>query len=239
MKVHILAALETNYFFVLESEGKAIALDPGDAAPIIALLESQNLDLEAIWLTHHHWDHVDGVEDLLRFQNVKVFAPEHDLSRIPCRADGLREGDQVVFGGEIFKVLELPGHTLGSLAFYNPSRNWLFSADTLFSLGCGRLFEGTPEQMMKSLNRIKSLPKETEIYFSHEYTLKNLEFLKSIQEKVSLKTPIKDLEKAIHSRLSKDGKTVPSRLEFELKNNPFLNADLEVFTTIRALRNQF
>lgn len=239
MKVHCLKALETNYFFVLEKNGKAVVFDPGDAQVISQFLSKSHLQLEAIWCTHHHWDHIDGVNDLLEEFSVPVFASDYDLNRLPFQAHGLKENDFVEFQEHRFKVLELPGHTLGHIGFYCDKSKMLFSADTLFSLGCGRLFEGTPEQMFKTLEKLKSLPSDTWIYFSHEYTIKNFEFLRSVFDKAPCEGSLNDLEKSLRGRLASEGKTVPSTLEFELRNNPFLRSDLKTFTEIRSLRDQF
>lgn len=239
MKVHSLPALDSNYFFALEEQGRAVVFDPGEEEVISRFLKEQRLELEAIWCTHHHWDHIDGVNGLLKKFNVPVFAPEYDLYRLPFKASGLKEGDHVKFHDHSFQILEFPGHTLGHIGYYSEKLKTLFSGDTLFSLGCGRLFEGTPEQMHKTLAKIKSLPPDTSIYFSHEYTLKNLEFLRSVKDQVDHKEPLSELERLIQNRLASEGKTVPTTLNFELKHNPFLYSDLRTFTRIRQLRNQF
>lgn len=239
MKIHLLPALDSNYFFVFEANGKALVIDPGDEAPILEFLKQNHLELEAIWLTHHHWDHTDGVSGVLSQFNVPVYASAKDTHRLEFPTQELHEGDKVSFQGNEFDVLEIPGHTLGQIAFYSEDLNSLFVGDTLFSLGCGRLFEGSPSQMHDSLNRIKKFPPETLIYCGHEYTLKNLEFLKTVKELVPPEDSIEDIEQSIKEKISKTGRSVPTLLSFEMRNNPFLRSDLKTFAEIRAQRDLF
>lgn len=239
MKIHLIPALESNYFFILEANRKAVVIDPGDEVPILHFLKEHRLELEAIWLTHHHWDHTDGVAGVLSQFNVPVYASAKDTFRLQFPTKKLREGDKVSFHGNEFTVFEIPGHTLGQIAFYSQSLKTLFPGDTLFSLGCGRLFEGTQKQMFESLNRIKQLPPDTLIYCGHEYTLKNLEFLKTVKELTPPEDSIQSIEKEVKGKIEQLGRSIPTLLSFEMKNNPFLRSDLETFTELRRQRDHF
>lgn len=260
IKVHLLPALESNYIFALEDSKKnsAVVVDPGDAEVVSEFLGQRGLRLEQIWCTHHHWDHTDGVAGLLkRFspktneahsrlhgdsQRVSVYAFKGDLRRLAFKEHvvGVSEDDVLHFGAVDFGIIEIPGHTSGQVCFYSESEGVAFPGDTLFSLGCGRLFEGTPEQMMKSLEKLKRLPPDTLIYCGHEYTEKNFEFLKSVSDLVPPEDSLKSIEAQIKERFVRlGGRSVPTPLEFELRNNPFLRSDLETFTRIRELRNSF
>lgn len=239
MKIHCLPALQTNYFFILEQEGQALILDPGDAKPIFDFLENNGLKPTAIWCTHHHWDHTDGLQSLVEHFRLPVFASDYDLPRLPVSAHGLREGDEIKFQDHCFQVIEFKGHTLGHIGFHCEKEKWLFCGDTLFSLGCGRLFEGSPEQMHDSLQKIKKLPRETQVYCSHEYTMVNLEFLKTYEHLCPPEENLQNLKAFLEKRLQQEGKTIPTSVDFELRNNPFLRSDLSLFTYLRQQRNHF
>ena len=232
-------AFSDNYLWVLSSaktQGKGsaqsdkgmVVVDPGDASPVLQALKTNRGTLEAILITHHHADHIGGLETLLKhFPDAQVYAP--DDSRIHSVNQIVREGDTVFLNclGCEFSVIEVPGHTRSHIAYYGDGK--LFCGDTVFACGCGRLFEGTPEQMHASLTKILALPDDTEIYCAHEYTLDNIAFAKWVEP------DNRDLIAREHSEQEKrhrDVPTVPSTLRLEKQTNPFLRFDEE--SVIRA-----
>jgi len=243
MKVHLFPALDTNYFYLLEENKKAVIFDPGTAQPVLRELEKHSLQPEAIWLTHHHVDHIGGVATLVQRFQIPVYAPAGDLSRLPFPALPVHEGDLLDFQGFSFEVLEIPGHTLNHVAYFCAKEELLFSGDTVFSLGCGRLFEGTPKQMHDSLQKIQNLPSQTLLFFAHEYTKTNLEFLKSQRalhrDLIDTKDSLERIEEHVLRLLESQGRTTPTSIQFEKDNNPFFRLDLEGFTKLRQLRNQW
>jgi len=249
-----LPAFTDNYIWLLEtSDGRCAVVDPGEAGPVLAELDSRNLKLEAILLTHHHGDHVGGVREILARFPVPVYGSAD--SRVPFIDHPLKDGEQIQLLGTSFQVLAIPGHTLDHIAFYGESPEpRLFCGDTLFAAGCGRIFEGTPEQMHTSLTKLAGLPDSTEIYCAHEYTLSNLKFALSLEpDNPQLQQRFAQCEE-LRSRLQP---TLPSRMDLERATNPFLrsndpaikaavqqsgasaNSDLEVFTQVRRLKDHF
>jgi hydroxyacylglutathione hydrolase len=213
-------AFKDNYLWLIHDGVHAAAVDPGDAGPILAALQSHKLALTAILLTHHHADHIGGVDGLLERFAVPVFGPEHD--GIAAVTQPVSEGDRVSVPGLDLEldVLEVPGHTKGHIAYVRRSGlHWLFCGDTLFAGGCGRLFEGTPEQMVVSLSKLAALPEDTQVYCAHEYTLSNLRFALAVEpgnEALQLRVQLEDAKR-------KGGvPTVPSSMGLELATNPFL-----------------
>ena len=179
MEVFRLPVLSDNYVFVLfdPRDRSAAVVDPAVAEPVLAKLGELDAQLVAIFNTHHHFDHVGGNRQLLaRFPEAVVYGGKEDRRRIPGLQAALAAGDRVEFGGETGRVLFVPGHTRGHIAYYFPESGHLFCGDTLFAGGCGRLFEGTPAQMRRSLEQLRALPAETSVWCAHEYTLKNLKF---------------------------------------------------------------
>jgi len=219
LKVLAVPAFQDNYVWLVHDGVHAAVVDPGDAAPVLDALKAHRLSLSAILLTHHHADHVGGVPALLRGHDVPVFGPARE--DIPQITQPLTEGNTIAVPdlGLKLAVLDVPGHTRGHIAFFSPDNAWLFCGDTLFAGGCGRLFEGTPEQMVASLTKLASLPDTTQIYCAHEYTLANLRFAREVEPgNGELTTRIK-LEQA---KRDQGLPTLPSTLGTEKATNPFL-----------------
>ena len=240
LDVQILPIFEDNYVFIItRAESKTcVVIDPGDAKPVQQFLVDQNLTLEAIVLTHHHPDHIGGALILKELWQVPVYAPLKNISQISFATNFVVEGQSIILLNEDlkFKTLELPGHTLGHVAYYERNQNWLFSGDVLFGLGCGRLFEGTFAQGYESLKRIKSLPNETLVYCTHEYTEENLRFCKSLPSNTD---ELKIYEDLLIQKRAANSPSVPLNLGIEKLANPFLLAkDLEQFTFLRDLKNR-
>lgn len=230
---------EDNYVYLFKDNktNKTAVIDPGDFDTVQVFLEKNNLKLDYILNTHHHWDHTGGNLKLKQEWKCSVYGFKEDSQRIPGIDFGLKEGDTVFVGGLCFKVFYVPGHTLGHIAFWNKENKVLFCGDTVFAMGCGRLFEGSPQQMFNSLDKIKKLPKDSLLYCAHEYSLKNAQFALTIEPNN------KDLQQRLQkiSLLRKQGKaTVPFYLKEELLTNPFFRAKTAPeFAKIRKLRDQF
>jgi hydroxyacylglutathione hydrolase len=242
-------AFSDNYIWLLHNARHAVVVDPGDARPVIDALKKLNLTLAAILITHHHSDHIDGVEALLAHQTAPVYAPKYE--NFSFKHTPLAEGDEITLPeiGQNFRILWLPGHTLGHVAYMND--DYLLCGDVLFGAGCGRLFEGTPAQMLESLKRLKTLKPSTQVFCTHEYTAKNIEFALTLEpENDDL---INRKQQVLTSR-TQNRPSLPSTIELELKTNPYLRCEqttiiknsrannpdeLSVFTAIRALRNHF
>ncbi len=250
-QLHILPipALVDNYIWLLHNNHNAVVVDPGDANPVIETLSRHHLTLSAILITHHHHDHIDGVEMLLAHQKVPVYAPKYEQFKFDHIE--VSEGDNIHLDAINlnFTVWWLPGHTLGHIVYL--ADYYLFCGDVLFSAGCGRLFEGSPEQMLHSLNRLKKLNPETKVFCTHEYTSKNIDFALTLEPDNS--ALLKRQAEVMHLR-SKGESSLPSTIAQELDINPFLrchvpsiisnsgadnNDELSVFSKIRTLRNHY
>lgn len=246
VRVELIPIFEDNYVFVLvDSESQeALVVDPGESSATKAYLQENDLKLKGILLTHHHNDHIGGAENLKKHFGAPVWAPLKNKSQIPFADTYVKDGDVVEFDGLRFEVMALPGHTIGHVAFFSPLRRWLFSGDVLFGLGCGRLFEGTPEQGYESLQKVKSLPAQTLVYCAHEYTETNLQFCKmlSMFDDAPIMGGDEDLELYENELTNKRGMNLPSvplKLFIELKVNPFLLAkNVQQFANLRDLRNR-
>ena len=239
MKVEIIKCLKDNYSYVIidEKYNHACVVDPSEAEPIISFVESKNIKLKFVLNTHHHYDHVGGNNDLKKKYKIKIFGFKNDKLRIP-NIDILLENNEI-WKSENFeaKIIHIPGHTSGHICFYFIKEKIAFTGDTLFSLGCGRIFEGTYEQMYDSLNKLKKLPPDTKIYCGHEYTLQNSLFC-SKYDKNNKNLKKKILE--IKHKLEKNLPTIPSTLKEELTYNIFLRAkNLEDFSKLRDLKDNF
>lgn len=249
-EISLIPAFKDNYIWLLTQGNRAFVVDPGDAAPVLAKLDADDLRLEGILITHHHADHQGGIAELKARYQAEVFAPAEE-SITGCSRP-LSGGERIDVLGQMLNVMAVPGHTLGHIAYFGPGV--LFCGDTLFGAGCGRLFEGTPAQMSASLDSIASLPDETRIYCAHEYTEANLRFALAVEPE----------NPAVHQRVAKVAalraaglSSVPSVLAEEKATNPFLRcaepavieAGLQhaavdrsktaIFAAIRGWRNNF
>lgn len=256
MQIDRLPVLSDNYIFLLLDPEKrqAAVVDPAVAAPVLERLRSLQFQLVTIFNTHHHHDHVGGNQELLQhFPATVVYGGAEDRGRIPGQQVFLHPGDRVNFAQRTAEVLFVPGHTRAHIAYYFPPVNHssgeLFCGDTLFAGGCGRLFEGTPAQMVNSLNQLRQLPDNTRVWCAHEYTLKNLQFARTIEpENIELQTRLAQVDLARQHFQP----TVPSELGLEKRTNPFLRWDvpqvqqsvkgqdgIQTFTRLRGRKDQY
>ncbi len=239
MKVEIISCLRDNYSYLIidETNNLACVVDPSEARPIIDYLKNKNINLKYILNTHHHFDHVGGNEELKKKYNAIVVGYKHDSERIP-EIDILLEDNEIWERDNfVAKIIHVPGHTKGHICFNFYKEKLLFTGDTLFSLGCGKIFEGTYEQMFNSLKKIKALPLDTKIFCGHEYTLNNSKFcIKLDNENLSLQKKIQDIKIKLNDNLP----TIPSTLKEEMDCNIFLRAkDVKTFSKLRDLKDNF
>ena len=238
MIVKIIPCLQDNYsYLIIDENNNACVIDPSEAKPVIDLVERKKINLKYILNTHHHYDHIGGNEELKKKYNSIVVGYKDDAERIPG-INVLVENNQV-WKNDNFeaKIIHIPGHTTGHISFHFFNEKLIFTGDTLFSLGCGKIFEGTYQEMFESLNKIKSLPADTKIYCGHEYTLQNSKFcIKHDPENTNLQN--KMLE--IAEKLEKAQPTIPSTLKDEIECNIFLRANnIESFSKLRDLKDNF
>lgn len=225
MELLALPAFADNYVWMLHDGHEALVVDPGEAAPVIQALRARGLELTGILVTHHHGDHVGGLTELQTLLRGSVFATGDEA--IPGPHQGVHDGDTVHWNGLSFQVLSVPGHTAGHVAYYCEQPGdaagtpLLFCGDTLFSGGCGRLFEGTPAQMLASLDRLATLPGDTRVCAAHEYTLSNLRFARHVDPD---NTALAAYEAQCEARRAAGQPTLPSTIEIERHINPFLRA---------------
>jgi len=249
LEVCAIRALADNYIWALCNGRAAVVVDPGEALPVLEFLEARGLELQGILVTHHHYDHTGGIAELVSEYDVPVYGPVNPS--IKTLTHQLQEGASIEVLATEFTVLEIPGHTLDHIAFY--SKGLVFTGDTLFVGGCGRVFEGTYTQMFNSLKKLSKLPKETAIYCGHEYSLANLRFASLIEP---TNQGIHNLIDTFEAKLASKVPTVPSKLSTELQVNPFLrcniaavrrkiaeitgkklDSDLDAFTALRQLKD--
>lgn len=259
LRIDPLPAFVDNYLWLLQRGSRAVVVDPGDAAPVLAALASGGLELEAVLITHHHPDHIGGLARLqaAQPQPVPVYGPAAEAARIPGLSTLLQGGECLRLLEQDWQVLAVPGHTLGHLAYWaQPAGRapLLLCGDTLFSAGCGRLFEGSPAQMAASLARLAALPAETEVYCTHEYTLSNLAFAEAVEPD---HLPIRQHRARVQALRAAGQPSLPSTLAREQQINPFLRLDqpavqaaaraqgaanddaVSVFAALRAWKDRF
>ena len=253
MKIEIIPCLNDNYSYLIHDEiSNTVAMvDPSEFIPCDSIISKNYKKLDFILNTHHHYDHVGGNEELKKKYNSKVLGFENDKNRIPQIDTVLKDNQEFKIGTLNFTTIFIPGHTRGHVAFYFKKERVVFSGDTLFSLGCGRVFEGTYKQMFQSLNKLKNLPGETKVYCGHEYTFKNLEFcLKYNPNNDFLKKKKDDIKLSLKNKKP----TIPSTIADEIKANIFFRVndpdvkkainlenspDIEIFTKLRDLKDNF
>lgn len=239
LKVSTVPILKDNYVFLpRNSQTKdCVVIDPGQADAVKSYILKEHLRPTAILLTHHHWDHIGGAQELKKAFGIKIYAPLKEQKLIDFADQYLNEGDLVHEAGMQFRVLDLPGHTLGHIAYWEEKQKWLFSGDVLFSLGCGRIFDGTIEEHYQSLKKIKHLPPDTIVHCTHEYTEMNLKFC---LQKFPADPALVAFSKQVHETRARGEATVPFPLSQELELNPFLKAESEAdFISLREERNNF
>lgn len=221
IKIEPIKAFSDNYIWLLSTNEGSVIIDPGDFSPVSKYTKELGIDIDGVLITHHHFDHTGGIKDLLLQNNIPIFGPKNNINEIN---KVVGDGDKINFIGLEFVVIEVPGHTLDHIAYFceNNGEPFLFCGDTLFAGGCGRVFEGTFDQMFSSLEKIKKLPPNTKIYCAHEYTQQNLKFALEVEpNNESLLTRYKETKEL---RL-RDEITLPSTISLELKTNPFLRCN--------------
>ena len=256
LQVSPVRAFSDNYIWLIRAPADpaaAVVVDPGDDRPVEAALEQQNLRLDSILVTHHHADHVGGVRALAARHGARVFGPARE--KMPCDVQALDDGDEATLAnlGLMFSVMAIPGHTLGHIAYVGHGA--LFCGDTLFSAGCGRLFEGTPAQMLHSLGRLAALSDSTQVYCGHEYTASNLRFAAAVEPDTH---NVREAQTEVAALRERDEVTLPSTIGREHHINPFLRCHetslresaerhtgrplptaLDVFAAVRAWKDGF
>ena len=239
IKIEIIPCLKDNYSYLIidESKNDACVVDPSEAKPIINFIEKENINLKYILNTHHHFDHIGGNKELKERYNSEVVGYKHDAKRIP--EISILVEDNQIWKEDNFqaKIIHIPGHTTGHIGFYFFNEKIIFTGDTLFSLGCGKIFEGTYKQMFESLSKIKNLPDDTKIYCGHEYTLQNSNFCITHDPKnLNLQNKITKIKE----KLNYNKPTIPSILKDEKECNIFLRAkNVESFSKLRDLKDNF
>jgi len=253
LNIDIVTCLEDNYSFVIHNtETNTVAvIDPSEFEPINSFIEKKFKKIDYILNTHHHFDHTGGNLNLKKKYNARIVGSKKDEKRIPGIDIKLSDGENFKFGNIEFKIFFIPGHTSGHICFYSKSKKIIFTGDTLFSLGCGKVFEGTYQEMLDSLNLIKKLPIDTQVYCGHEYTKKNLNFC--IKYDVN-NSNLKKKGKWIVAKIDANQPTIPTTIEEELNMNIFLrcnipmikkslgmenSTELEVFKKLRDLKDIF
>ena len=253
MNIKIITCLNDNYSYLIHDESSDIVaiIDPSEFEPCYKVIDKNYKKLDFILNTHHHYDHVGGNEDLKKKYKSEILGFEKDKNRIPGIDEFLKDNQEFSIGNLDFSTIFVPGHTKGHIAFYFQKEKVVFTGDTLFSLGCGRIFEGTYEQMFKSLNKLKNLPADTRVYCGHEYTFRNLEFCLKFNPNNKF---LKKKKNMIEFNLKNKKPTVPSTIGDEIETNIFFryddpdvkkainlekSTDLEAFKKLRDLKDSF
>lgn len=253
IQLHQFPYLSDNYGFLLhdDASGETAAIDCGDAESYLQALDARGWKLTEIWITHHHWDHTQGLAEVKEKTGCRVRGPQRNSTEIKGLDEQYWDGDSFVFAGQSVNVIATPGHTTDMINYHLPSENILFSGDTLFTLGCGRLFEGDAPMMWESLQKLMALPDETAVYGSHEYTIANAEFAISVDPQNAALAEAR--QRYIEMR-DRGEATVPTTLAAERATNPFLRAgdsairaylgmegadDVAVFAEIRKRKDNF
>ena len=252
-QVYPVKAFQDNYIWTIHNETHAVIVDPGESQPVFDFLKSRKLSLSAILVTHHHPDHIGGIHDIVDRHDIPVYGPKTET--IPAITHKLVEGDSVSLDAldMTLKVLDIPGHTAGHIAYIDNQR--LFCGDTLFSCGCGRIFEGSPPQMFRSIKKLTELSDSTEIYCTHEYTLSNIKFARTVEPD---NQDLANYEKIVEQKLANKQASLPTSIGLEKSINPFLrynepkvvqaaqtrsqtpiSNEIEVFAAIRAWKDNF
>ena len=257
LHIHPVPAFRDNYIWIIHSATHAVIVDPGDATPVLDYLQSQHLKPVALLITHHHSDHTGGNAQLLERFDIPVYGPEQE--NIAAVSHAVREGSQIDLADlELsLRVIEIPGHTRGHIAYYGlmQQRGVLFCGDTLFACGCGRIFEGTPQQMHDSLQKLVALPDDTRVYCTHEYTLSNIRFARTVEPG---NDSLQQFERHAQNQRAQNLPTLPTDIATEKACNPFLRCEetevmrsanqhsgkilsgaLDVFTALREWKNGF
>ena len=253
LSIKPIKALSDNYIWLVTTNEGSIVIDPGESKQIIDLVKSNKIDLEGILITHHHYDHTNGIEEILKYKKVEVYGPKNNVNSITKR---VKQNDVFNLIGLKFEVIETPGHTLDHIAFYclKDEKSILFCGDTLFSGGCGRVFEGTYSQMYESLKKLSKLPEDTQIFCGHEYTSSNLQFACAVEPNNQF---IKEYNEEIIEKTKNGEPSLPSSLKIEHMINPFIrcneenlidninkkfgevSSEIEIFSTLRKWKDDF
>ena len=253
LSIKPIKALSDNYIWLVTTNEGSIVIDPGESKQIIDLVKSNEIDLEGILITHHHYDHTNGIEEILKYKKVEVYGPKNNVNSITKR---VKQNDVFNLIGLKFEVIETPGHTLDHIAFYclKDEKSILFCGDTLFSGGCGRVFEGTYSQMYESLKKLSKLPEDTQIFCGHEYTSSNLQFACAVEPNNQY---IKEYNEEIIEKIKNGVPSLPSNLKIEHMINPFIrcneenlidninkkfgevSSEIEIFSTLRKWKDDF
>ena len=248
--VEIIPQLKDNYSYLVYSNINklAVVIDPADAAPIIKFIKDKEIILSGILITHHHTDHNSGINDLIKFQSTKIYSPDQNINKTSTI---IKEGDIIKFNFIEFEAIATSGHTLDHVVYFSKKNNLLFSGDTLFRFGCGRIFEGTYDEMKKSLNKIEKLDDSINVYCGHEYTIHNLKFLKEIFHNDKI---LDNAEQDILEQIKYTKSSMPFNLGNEKILNPFLSLEsptyrhfmekkgfdnIKMFKYLRDLRNNY
>ncbi len=252
-KIEPIKAFTDNYIWAIVTDSTVTVVDPGDPNAVEKYLNQNKLLLKNILITHHHYDHTGGITKLSENRNLKVYGPKG--GHIEGITNQLTEGSKIQVEGISFEVFETPGHTLDHISYYSLEENILFCGDTLFSGGCGRLFEGTPQQMFTSLKKLSTLPSETKVFCTHEYTLSNLSFALEVEPE---NQKLLDYFNKVSKQRENDEISLPSSIDLENKINPFLRTkvdqiklnaenysntrnldEVEVFSAVRSWKDNY